>query len=484
MNAPLSIFTAARALKETAKRKPLKGEELEKFKELCKFLKKCGLSNGLIARLTDGMYGEVTIKQYTRGVRSQSTPEMEEIVDAIADMNSTGGTLEDVKLCSELALIAGGRGKLVELVHAIVSARNSGIDFAKDTAAILLLMKNKLTPQLVEELLTLRSHLREKEQMKKETHELKTKCDMAREELTFLDDLRKLGFNKSVLQIISEDANKWGGLEQYLLALKKFLSLKVLEEKVGELEKRKGSLEAEVKQLNADHSHLQTLIGMCNKLLFELKFTVKTIEDIYRLAKMCGEPAEVLSFLSKYKEVKQIEDNIKELEQKKKEIEESIKQLEESAQNAKAFQISLDERIVRDTQHFAAAIMAHYVQAVSTITNAFNSGVAELKKVEQEYAQKRAEMEAMADELKLAQVFNAIYKYPENVKDLSEEHGIMMIEAGSRFLFEKGTDVKLSFPPKVTQKHPRLVHLEGTSLRALLAVILSALRPSAVLEKI
>lgn len=504
-----------RELVELGQRQPLRNaEDLERAKYLMKELRRMGYTNQEIQKLTKNVWSESTIKLYTRGTVVDDGRPKANAIELLSEMAANDITLDDVKRVIELkskligASIEGAVSmvneaidlgtnlthlaahlrinsemgvhpkQVLEVLNYKLELKKLGFDIDSLKTLTDLAKKHGDPDNLVKavnayaDLVAINSELQEKRELRDQLKAVETRLATVRAELEFLESLRNLGFSNDQLVALGKLARDWGGVPKVMDGMKLYSSVKEIEAAIDNLKRTNKDLESEFNKLNTDNAHLQTLIGLCHRLLFELKFSMKTIEDVYELAKMAGEPTEVLKALGRYRELVQIEEDINAMEQKKHGLEDTLKELESLEERHRLYLQYLDKTALEETQRFAAAIMSHHTASAK-----------EMEKLVQEHAKNLAKAEALADELKLAQVFNAIYKYPENVKDLSEEHAIMMIEAGCRFLYEKGVDAKLSFPPSFTKKHPVFVNFEGTPVIDILTMILLVLRPSVVLDR-
>jgi len=91
-----------RELLSLAKRKPLKGEDLVRAKELMARLKEMGFTNKEISDLTNGGWSEPTIKLYTRGVGVKDPTPKENTLKILSQMVDEGLTLKDVEVATSI----------------------------------------------------------------------------------------------------------------------------------------------------------------------------------------------------------------------------------------------------------------------------------------------------------------------------------------------------------------------------------------------
>ena len=79
--------------------------------------------------------------------------------------------------------------------------------------------------------------------------------------------------NKSVSNITKDFVNK------AFQALDKFADISDIESEIKNLQRKRTDVEAALNKVNSDYAHLQSLIAMCNTLLYDLKFSLPAIES-------------------------------------------------------------------------------------------------------------------------------------------------------------------------------------------------------------
>jgi hypothetical protein len=81
-----------------------------------------------------------------------------------------------------------------------------------------------------------------------------------------------------------------------------------IKKEIKDLENKRKEAETNTREAESKYAHLMTVIGMCKKLLFDFKFSVSAIQDIYDLAQRYKEPFKVLQAISMYQNLQQIEE--------------------------------------------------------------------------------------------------------------------------------------------------------------------------------
>jgi predicted nucleic acid-binding Zn-ribbon protein len=88
-----------------------------------------------------------------------------------------------------------------------------------------------------------------------------------------------MGFNLETLIELEKTTVKYQGPKEVLEAINTYDNLTALKIEVSKVEKAKEDVEAKLKQLNVDYAHLQTVLDICDKLLYKYKFSLTAIES-------------------------------------------------------------------------------------------------------------------------------------------------------------------------------------------------------------
>jgi predicted nucleic acid-binding Zn-ribbon protein len=245
--------------------------------------------------------------------------------------------------------------------------------------------------------------------------------------------------NKSVSSIPTKDF-----VNKAFQALNKFADLSDIESEIKNLQRKRTDLEAVLNKLNSDYAHLQSLIAMCNTLLYDLKFSLPAIEQLYNVAKRYGKPIDVLEAIGKYSNLKSIEKQIEELENKKIELEANMKVLEnhihELKGQADAIKSSMDGLLKPLQQEIAQS----FKNSIQAITTTYQQQLSLLKNSSEEYAKRLGAAVILEEELRLARIIMAIFKYPAEVaKNISIDYVILMLDAAIKICRVKGINPKI-----------------------------------------
>jgi DNA repair exonuclease SbcCD ATPase subunit len=495
-------------LSSLARRKPLKEEDLGRAKELMIKLKEMGFTNAEISELTGGGWSEPTIKSYTRGAAVKDLSPKEVALGTLTRMVDAGLKLEDVEVAISVKKTLEAKGVGLEDVSEFLSeVKKSGVALSDLLQTYKALRDSGLAIAQLSEALTYKSRLdevgltieglkevykaseacggfeglvkavntygslqameaelsrlrSEKEGVEKRLSELKEEVARLDEEksrvegaLRLYEELRKAGFEEDVLRGLKEASDKYGGVKGVIEAVKTYGSLTDLKSVLEELEERKSSVEAELKKLEADRAHLQTVIDMCDKLLYELKFSVPAITEVYEIAKRYGEPVEVLKAVGRYGELKAIEEDVEELTAKKRELESRIKELSTQVQERRG----LIDELRRTARGLLEPFVKELSKDVELLGRKFSDAVDAISSKYEEYARRYGELKAecgkLEEELRLARVIQALIKYPSELKELPLDYDIQMLRAVMNHCRIKGVNPRVRVLKTVSDKY-------------------------------
>ena len=125
---------------------------------------------------------------------------------------------------------------------------------------------------------------------------------------------------------------------------------------------------------------------MCKQLLFDFKFSVSAIQDIYNIAQRYKEPFKVLQAISMYQNLQQIEEERNNLVHSERELESQVKELNEQLSDIqgkiKAIKMSIDGILTSASSEINKA----FKDSISAITNAYQQQIGIIKKESEEYA--------------------------------------------------------------------------------------------------
>jgi DNA repair exonuclease SbcCD ATPase subunit len=497
-----------RELLSLARRKPLKGDDIARVRELMVRLREMGFTNMEISELTDGGWSEPTVKLYTRGATVKDPSPKENALRVLSQMIAAGLTLEDIEVAvsvkSDLeakGVSLGDVSSLVEearkskmslrdLVQTYKALKDSGLSAAQLAEA--LSYKSRLeeagfTIEGLKEIYTaskayggysglikamnvygslesieaeVKRMIAEKGLLEKQVNELKEMVEKLGEEkariegfLKLYDDLKTLGFDEEVLRRLKEASDRYGGVRDVLEAVNAYGGLAELRSEVGKLEERRMEVESELKKAEADHAHLQTIIGMCDTLLYKLKFSIPAVTEIYEVARRYGEPLEVLKAIGRYGELKALEAEIEKLTARRSELEARVRELSNQVQGLKE---SMDE-----LKNTAKSLLKPFVDElrrnVELLRKKFSEAIDAISRGYDEYARRYGELNAecgrLEEELRLARILQSLVKYPSECVKLPLDYDILMLNAVMNHLIVKGVNPKVKAGDTISGKY-------------------------------
>lgn len=258
-------------------------------------------------------------------------------------------------------------------------------------------------------------------------------------------ELVNLGFDLATLVKLSKASEKYGGAEEVLESLNKYIGIRELESKLEQLEKKESDADSRLKKLQADHAHLKTIISMSEELLYKRSFSVSAIADIVEMARKYGEPMEAIKALNMFGSLKAIQAEIKDLSSKKNSLVTSIKELNDQLQVLRAqldevnkTLIGLFDPIRKEFEDSARLLMEKAMTTIEDISARYK-----------DYSRKLAELGLRSgefkEELRIASFMKAIVKYPSQIKDLPLDYDLLMIKGIAQHCRIKGVNPKVKF---------------------------------------
>ena len=190
---------------------------------------------------------------------------------------------------------------------------------------------------------------------------------------------------------------------------------------------------------------------MCKKLLFDFKFSISAIQDIYNIAEKYQEPFKVLRAISLYPNLDELEEEINNLENFKRELKSQVNELNEQLSDIKGKIEALKISIYGILNSTSSEINKAFKDSISAITNAYRQQIGIIKKESEEYAIRAGQAKALEEELKVARIIFSIIKFPEEAKNLSSEFALTLLDALTRFCKAKGMN------PTITLKESLII---------------------------
>jgi predicted nucleic acid-binding Zn-ribbon protein len=346
--------TASRLITLAAKPTLTKSEHAE-VKKIMSSLKKAGMSNEEIAKLSKGKWSESTVKGYVRGVKSAAQSPWQDAVSLLDAVINAGLTLDEIDTAvavhKELESNNVDLGEVVEILEVAKSGsldvktlikqyealKSSGLSL-KEVADILSLKRNleerglgldsleviiKLAekygqPQKIieavseygslaklrEETITVNGELKgakdEFAAAQKQLQDLKTQITQSKEPLETLKEANVLGFGHAELLKVSTLAKKYGTVSKVIEAVEAYGNYSDITQSI---DKAKGDLSnvlEKTRKTEAEHSHLKSAVTMCDTLIYQYKFGLDAIATIFSVAQKFGDAMNVLKAIEAY----------------------------------------------------------------------------------------------------------------------------------------------------------------------------------------
>jgi hypothetical protein len=238
-----------------------------------------------------------------------------------------------------------------------------------------------------------------------------------------------------------------------------------IKKEIKDLENKRKEAETNTREAESKYAHLMTVIGMCNKLLFDFKFSVSAIQDIYNLAQRYREPFKVLQAISMYQNLQQIEEETNDVTNSKRDLESQVKELNEQVSDIqgkiKAIKMSIDGILTSASSEINKA----FKDSIGAITNTYQQQIGLMKKESEEYAIRAGQAKTLEEELNWARIIFSIIKFPSEIKNISSDFALILLDTVTRFCNAKGMNPTISIKESLISSGKFLT--ESTEIPAL-----------------
>lgn len=175
------------------------------------------------------------------------------------------------------------------------------------------------------------------------------------------------------------------------------------------------------------------------------------------MAKKYGKPLETIKALSKYSELKSLENDVDDLMKRKTELESKINVLEIRTRELEGQATAIKESVNGLLKPISSEIGQVLTTTIERISLTFQQQIDMIKQQSEEYGKRLGQSTAFKEELNLARLIGAVIRYPtEAAKDLPIDHAILLINAVSNFCKAKMINTKVKPGEALSKKYPFL----------------------------
>ncbi len=483
-------------LQELATRRPLKGDDHARARELMTKLRQMGLTNKEISVLTHGAWSETHIHQeYTRGVVPLDTSARDRAIGLLAELSSTRCTLDDVEEYLPVRADLNDRGvgadevgsflqtveesslPTEEVIRFPIDLRESrvtvaqvsgflkykadleGLGFTIESLGTISEVAGKIgAPDEVlkalntyETLSVLEGEVQERTSTKKDLDEqievattkiasLRAEQDQVQRSLDLVAHLQEEGFDEPTLDSLASQSAKFGGVKGVLDALNGYVNLEQINSKIETAKARLRKLETDIKNSEGEFAYISPVVKVVEILIHEFKFSRDSIVQLYRVAKIHGNPVEVFDALGKFGDMKALEERKKGLSATIAGLEARVEELEVQIQELRGV---MDE-IKMTTTGILGPFAVEVKKAIDSIAAAHK-----------EFAEKlgglKAEVEALGEPVRLAKVILSADRFPTTAKDLPKDYPLLLATGLKKICVVKGINPK-RYPGRIMYK--------------------------------
>lgn len=338
-----------------AKKPTLSKGEHDEAKKLMIELKKAGMSNSEISKLSGAKWSVPTVKGYTVGVASLKPDPWQDAVSLLNTLISENISLDSVgKSLKVIEHLKANDLELDDVVDFFGTADSASIDVTSVMQWVKELEESGLSLNNVKEAIELKKELQTKglaldalqalvklasnygnaqqvlgavsaygslnelsaeihaaeDQLKKlgvqinsadgKLKETQAKNADLANPLKAYQEAVELGFGEKELNDLTSLASKFGGPKAVLSGIKSYTDEAQIEGEVAKAKLELSNLQSEINKVSAKYAHLTTAIAMCQSLMNKYNLGLDAIATIHSLAKKHGEPMNVLKAIEAY----------------------------------------------------------------------------------------------------------------------------------------------------------------------------------------
>ncbi len=474
-------------LQELATRRPLKGEDNARARELMTILRQMGFTNKEISALTKGAWSETHIRQtYTRGVVPLDTSARDRAIGLLAELVSTQCTLDDVEEYLPVKADLDDRGvgadevgsflqtveesglPTEEVVQFPIDLREAkvsvaqvssvlkykadldGLGFTIDSLGTIAEAAGKLgspaevlkAVNVYNTLSALESEVQERGSTKKSLDEqieatttrltgLRSEQGEVQESLDLVAHLEEEGFDEPTLDRLAGLSAKFGGVKNVFNAFNGYTNLDQINSLIKEAQARLRKLETDVKAGEAEFAYISPVVKTVEILIHKFKFSRDSIVRLYRVAKLHGNPVEVFDALGKLGDMKALEERKRGLSASIAEHEARVEELEVQIQELRGV---MDE-IKKTTTGILGPFAVEVKKAIDSVATTH-------RELAERLGGLKAEVEALGEPVKLAKVILSVDRFPTTAKDLPRDYPLLLATGLTKICIVKGINPK------------------------------------------
>jgi DNA-binding transcriptional MerR regulator len=366
-----------------AKKPNLSKAELAEAQRLMRELKKAGMSNEEISKLSGRRWSASSVKGYVPGVRAADPSPWGDAVSTLNEAINRGISLDDVQTAVRLQDQLAAEGvTLEEVATLLAAAKSAGVgvepmiqqhqelqveNLSVNDIGQALDLKRQLEeqglslqslPQLIKlarsfgdadavlEAVSKYGSMKELDEelvkgegrLKRVRNELGSETKSLEETTAELKKLKapleaygnvvKVGFSEAELKELASLTKKYGGIRRVFEAIKGHGDYADICNAISRGETTLSQMKGDISKTEEQHAHLKASIGMCDRLLHNYKFGLDAIATIFSLAQKFGDPLSVLKAVEAYGELLAIQQEYAKAEAKCKEKKDLLDQLE------------------------------------------------------------------------------------------------------------------------------------------------------------
>ena len=494
----------------SAKKHPLKGDDLTAAKNLMRMIKGCGYTNKEISESTENSWSEATIKLYTRntdGARSQlkgqhlallnsmikeniSIDDMKQGLFLLSELKKDNLTLQS--LLEVIRYLEGRKAMLPYLVEVVtrlsdndtpfqrfaqldqykksLDAQGLDIDFVEGLNNLVSKYGNKASVVksllLYDDLSKIKSEIsksrderegiaKDLESIKKELASLKVEKENLSTQIGLAQDIDSFGFSNMMLKDLRDFSRKYDcDTARIIKAIDQFSDVAHLKSEITSLGAQKLQLEGTIDKMEHKLGRLTGLSKISEAFLTKFNFNLYDLNLIYELATRQGNPSNFFRALARFSNLQRIEQKMGELQNEKISLELNIVELEKTKLELEQTTASLGQTAKSVMENISSGVGNIFQEVADKVASELDRSLAQLRNSYDEYSLLRAKMRSSKEQLRVCSVIRAVmYNDVETIQTIPPGYLSIFIQGALNLCYGKYLNPSTDMPPSIVAKY-------------------------------
>jgi hypothetical protein len=285
---------------------------------------------------------------------------------------------------------------------------------------------------------------KEASSMRLEVEDLQNKKKQIESSLKLYHELSTAGFDREVAATLTELCKNYGGVKHVIDAVSYYGKYIEIQLDVEDIEARKKDEETKLKEAEAKNKQFQTVIQLAKTLIHDLGYNVDAILQLHDMAKKYGSPEEAYNALSKYGDLKRIEEANENFRKTRIELQAKNREMYLQLQGLKGQVETVKEYVSGLLKPLATEITKTIDSTFQTLTSAYAKQVDIIKKESVECAKGLAKAELLGEELNLARTVSGLLRYPTEAKKVPFRYAFNLLDGVLNLCLARNLNPKIT----------------------------------------